>query len=477
MSDPLTPPLPTLPLPSPPTEASPNVTPAAPEVPAPTGGVVEPFIIPRGEHPVSRQLIDREALKVMYRLRDAGFLAYLVGGGVRDLFLGKTPKDFDVSTDARPGQLRKIFRNSRIIGRRFQLVQVFYPGNKIIEVSTFRRQAEHDLDGADTVLPADNTFGSPAEDAFRRDLTINALFYEIEGYTVIDYTGGVRDLRNRIVRIIGEPERRIVRDPVRMLRAIRHAARADFVIEPRSWEAIRGHVDKLRLCPASRIHDELMKDLQGGASRAWCELAIRSGVFRVLFPFYDGLLDGEEGNGTRRRLLDLLGVVDHLAAQGQKLPTYLLFALLFVPWAEKTAGLTEVRSLREAFELSRQVRETLHSFFASLNVKRHTQDEATRCLASLPLLVNNETAGGWPKWLKKKSYFGIGSAIFKINRQASGGEPARIEVPAAPPASDRGPDLPVRVPERERGEGGGGKRPAFNPKGKGGIFGLRRRRG
>ncbi|HSR36801.1 MAG TPA: poly(A) polymerase, partial [Desulfurivibrionaceae bacterium] len=183
----------------------------------------EPRIIPRSEHPISRANIDREALKVMYRLRDAGFRAYLVGGGVRDLMLGRTPKDFDISTDAHPGELRKLFRNSRIIGKRFRLVQVFYHGGKIIEVSTFRCRSEYEENGGDAVLAQNNTFGNPAEDAFRRDLTINALFYEIEHFSVIDYTGGVADLHNRIVRMVGDPERRITRDPVRMLRAIRHA--------------------------------------------------------------------------------------------------------------------------------------------------------------------------------------------------------------------------------------------------------------
>ena len=144
-------------------------------------------IIPEGEHPIREQLLDREALKVLYRLRDAGFKGYLVGGGVRDLFLGKKPKDFDVSTDARPGELRRIFRNSRTIGRRFRLVQVFFHGNRIVEVSTLRSHSEGAENGEGDVLAANNTFGTLDEDAFRRDLTINALFYEIENHTVINF--------------------------------------------------------------------------------------------------------------------------------------------------------------------------------------------------------------------------------------------------------------------------------------------------
>src|SRR5210317_537413 len=148
-----------------------------------------PRIIPRDQHSISRKNIDREALKVLHRLRDAGYLAYLVGGGVRDLYLGKTPKDFDISTNARPGQLRKLFKNSRLIGRRFRLVQVFFHGGKIIEVSTFRCRSEFDLNGVnnnagENVLAANNTYGAPPDDAFRRDLTINGLFYEIENHTI-----------------------------------------------------------------------------------------------------------------------------------------------------------------------------------------------------------------------------------------------------------------------------------------------------
>ncbi len=257
----------------------------------PVDNTPTPRIIPRSNHPISRKNIDREALKVLYRLRDAGYIAYLVGGGVRDLYLGKTPKDFDISTNAKPGQLRKIFRNSRLIGRRFRLVQVFFHDSKIVEVSTFRCRSEYDLNGdsssaKEKVLAANNTFGSPTDDAFRRDLTINGLFYEIENSSIIDYTDGVNDLEQGIIRFIGEPDIRIQRDPARMMRVIRHAARNNFTIEPDTWQAVIDHKEKLILCPISRIRDELMKDLRSTACRDWAELAMDSGIFYVLFPFY-----------------------------------------------------------------------------------------------------------------------------------------------------------------------------------------------
>ena len=297
-----------------------------------------PRIILPSDHPITRKRIDREALKVLYRLRDAGHVAYLVGGGVRDLYLNKTPKDFDISTDARPGQLRKLFRNSRLIGRRFRLVQVFFPGNKIVEVSTFRCRSEYDLNGGvasngEKGLAANNTYGSPADDAFRRDLTINGLFYEIENSSIIDYTGGVRDLERGIIRFIGEPEKRVQRDPARMLRVIRHGARNNFAIEPATWQDIIDHREKLTLCPISRIRDELMKDLHCSACRAWMQLAVDSGIFYVLFPFYRPILAGKDGPEKLRLLLALQAVVDRLHSGGRVLPDQVLFALLLLPWA------------------------------------------------------------------------------------------------------------------------------------------------
>ena len=260
-------------------------------------------IIPESAHPIREQQLDREALKVLYRLRDAGFKGYLVGGGVRDLYLGRAPKDFDISTDARPGQLRQLFRNSRTIGRRFRLVQVFFRGNKIIEVSTLRSSSEFDLEGQDLVLAANNTFGTLEEDAFRRDLTINALFYEIENRTIIDYTGGVRDLEEGVIRMVGDPDRRFTRDPVRMLRVIRHAARTGFTIEPATLEGLRRHCDKLALCPPSRIRDEILKDLQSGASRPWAELCLETPLWSALFPLYNECLAGDQGQAVRAQLL------------------------------------------------------------------------------------------------------------------------------------------------------------------------------
>lgn len=321
------------------------------------------------DHPILEKDIESEALKVLYRLRDAGYSGYLVGGGVRDLYLGNKPKDFDISTNARPGQLRKLFRNSRTIGRRFRLVQVFFRGNKIIEVSTLRSQSEFDSDEPDKVLPTNNTFGTLEEDAFRRDLTINSLFYEIENKTVIDYVGGVQDLTDGIIRIVGEPEQRIIRDPVRILRAIRHAARNGFAIEEKTLEAIRKHVDKLDLCPTSRVRDELLKDLRGGASKAWAKLALQTGVFSALFPFYNELCNDEtQGKAVQGELLAILGALDTVYCQGKEkgrvlLEDAMLFAFLLFPWALRRFDLLNQELKGPGYHrLSKAIRGELTSF-------------------------------------------------------------------------------------------------------------------
>src|SRR5436853_7702564 len=214
-------------------------------------GVAEPRIVPRQEHPISRNDIDPDALKVLYRLRQYNHTAYLVGGSVRDLLLGRHPKDFDIGTSAHPYQVKKLFRNCWIIGRRFRLAHVKF-GPKVIEVATFRRQVaageEVVADGVPAPDPTtpegehlvhhDNTFGTPEEDAFRRDFTINALAYDIATFSVIDYVGGLDDLRSGIVRSNGDPDVRLREDPVRMLRAIALSARLDFTIETMLLAAI-----------------------------------------------------------------------------------------------------------------------------------------------------------------------------------------------------------------------------------------------
>jgi poly(A) polymerase len=267
----------------------------------------DPRIVPREEHPISRRDIDPDALKVLYRLRQYDHIAYLVGGSVRDLILGRHPKDFDIGTSAHPYQVKKLFRNCWIIGRRFRLAHIKF-GQKVIEVATFRRQVApgeevvadgvpapvlHDAaergegvpverdrgagaPGVDNehLIHRDNTFGTPEEDAFRRDFTINALFYDIATFSVIDYVDGLADLKNGVVRSIGDPDVRLREDPVRMIRAIALAARLDFAIEPRLVEAIRTHRREIAKSSQPRLLEEYYKILRAGsAERAFRNLA------------------------------------------------------------------------------------------------------------------------------------------------------------------------------------------------------------
>ena len=260
--------------------------------------MTDPVVVPRAEHAISRKQVDPDALKVLYRLHQNNYAAYLVGGSVRDLLLGRRPKDFDIGTNAHPYQVKRLFRNCWIIGRRFRLAHVRF-GPKTIEVATFRRQLTAEELAApeeppdegiplepgpghhDRMLHRDNTFGTPEEDAFRRDFTVNALFYDIADFSIIDYTGGLRDLEARVIRSIGEPTERFQEDPVRMIRAVSMASRLDFSIDPPIDAAIAAHRADLAHSAPARLIEEIYKLLRAGSSeKAFRMLAER----RLLEP-------------------------------------------------------------------------------------------------------------------------------------------------------------------------------------------------
>ncbi|RME61019.1 MAG: polynucleotide adenylyltransferase PcnB [Candidatus Dadabacteria bacterium] len=233
-------------------------------------------------------LIPPEVIKIIKRLKKHKFTAYIVGGGVRDLLLGKKPKDFDVVTDAKPNKIKRIFSNCRVIGRRFKLVHVYFRGGKIIEVSTFRDESKKlPKEETDPFKPwqiRENVFGNETTDAFRRDLTINALFFDPLEDKIIDYVGGLRDLSEGIVRVIGDPAVRYREDPVRMLRVVRHSARAGFEINQLSWEEILKLKHLIRLCPSARLYEEFKKDLNCGYFSEVFGLLIQSGLLEELLP-------------------------------------------------------------------------------------------------------------------------------------------------------------------------------------------------
>ena len=219
----------------------------------------EPVIIPRDEHSISRDHICRDALSVLYKLKNSGYQAVLVGGCVRDLLLGKKPKDFDVATDALPEQIRELFRNCRLIGRRFRLAHVRF-GRNIIEVSTFRAQHDHEdhQDDSGRII-RDNVYGTMEEDVWRRDFTVNALFYNIRDFSIIDYVGGMNDIQDRVLRLIGPPERRYREDPVRILRGVRLAQKLNMTLEPQASEAAHRLAYLLEQTPPARLFEEFQK--------------------------------------------------------------------------------------------------------------------------------------------------------------------------------------------------------------------------
>jgi poly(A) polymerase len=312
-----------------------------------------PRILPRADHKLSRRSIDPNALKVLYRLERSGFESCLVGGSVRDLLLGREPKDFDVATDARPNEVRRLFRNSRIIGRRFRLVHVYFRDG-VVEVSTFRAGAERDAEEGDLeadavltaeevaraaersadandladdddsadegaeeetagddffahVLAEDNTFGSPPEDAFRRDFTINALFYRIADFSVVDYVGGVEDLGRGLIRVIGDPNVRFREDPVRMLRACELAGRLGFRIEDSAQRAIRRWRGDMAKASPARLIEELLQILRSGHAGRTFQWMLDLGLAETLLPELEAMIEAEsDGLGAFGRIVPVL---------------------------------------------------------------------------------------------------------------------------------------------------------------------------
>ncbi len=318
----------------------------------------DPLIIPRAQHPISRRNISLNVLKVLAHLRRNGHTAYIVGGGVRDLLLGRRPKDMDVATDATPTRIKKIFRNCRLVGRRFRLAHVHFR-DEIVEVATFRSPAlEPDdasaepadagavppsrLDGIvkseDGLILRDNVFGTPEQDARRRDFTLNALFYNIDDFSIIDYVGGYQDIQDRRIRSIGDPNQRFIEDPVRMIRAVRFAAALGFTFDSETHAALLAHRGLIVKASSERMFEEVRKLLLLGSARPVFELLHATGLFTLIFPVAQGALPAGEGGWYYEHLRRVLDWVDARVAAGEPVELALLFALMFGPLIERRAG-------------------------------------------------------------------------------------------------------------------------------------------
>ena len=319
----------------------------------------QPILIPRSEHTISRANISPNAVKVLYRLREAGHQACLVGGGVRDLLLGREPKDFDVATDARPEQIHRLFRNCRLIGRRFRLAHIQF-GQEIVEVATFRAHGIERENGLgptveraeDGRILRDNVYGAIEEDAWRRDFTINALYYDIANFAVLDYVGGMADLQAGLIRLIGDPAQHYHEDPVRLLRAVRFAAKLGFQIDPATEAPLRqlGHL--LEKIPPARMFDEILKLFLGGCAVQTFELLRHYRLFGWLFPATERCLSHQQRHYPKMLLVRALESTDRRLAEGQPVsPAFLFAALLWEPlWEQmrrlQAEGLDEHEALQ-----------------------------------------------------------------------------------------------------------------------------------
>lgn len=361
---------------------------------------MEPRVIPRSEHRISRKLVSPNALRALYRLHQNGFKAYLVGGCVRDLLLERIPKDFDIVTDATPGQIRRLFRNCRLIGRRFRLAHLHFQ-NEIIEVATFRQSActSKNINSEDTIpetrrfrhikdadgmVLRDNVFGTPEDDALSRDFTINALFYNIADFSVIDYSTGLIDLSQRLIRPIGDPYIRFTEDPVRMLRAVRFAASHNLFIESNAWEAICKLSSAISRVDTSRLYEEIRKTFFFGFACPAFRLLDKCGLLAALFPnLYQWI---NENNNHSVLLQTNLENIDHIYRNSASSSPALFFASLFGPYLDRKALIHKRDGLPHQQALDVACAHFMENIRTTINMPRRVGSQLRAILALQPSL-------------------------------------------------------------------------------------------
>lgn len=393
---------------------------------------MEPNITARPDHIVSRKQISSAALTVLYGLKDAGYTAYLAGGGVRDLLLKRNPKDFDVATNATPEEVKKTFRNCRLIGRRFRLAHVYFRG-EVIEVATFRAPvAENETDSANHatdesgIVMRDNVFGTAEQDALRRDFTVNALFYNIADFSIIDYANGMQDLEAKIIRVIGDPQTRFVEDPVRILRAIRFAAALDFNIEPSACTAIKEQAFLLENCSSSRLYEEILKLVSCGRSARVFELARNLGVFEHLFPEIGAWLNDPNGDRKTHWLEKIFKQIDRWRKAGFNISPALLFALLFGEYHEWVA---EQLVQKESLSYPEALRESTHRHIRQLCERIRIPKAVTAHIASIMAAQPRflKTSGKQAVRLKRNRVFLDAFLYFKFASRTTGRHQSELE--------------------------------------------------
>jgi len=335
-----------------------------------------PQVISRDHHNISRSNISTNALKVLYRLNSAGYEAYLVGGGVRDLLLGREPKDFDVATDASPEEVKRVFRNCRLIGRRFRLAHIYF-GREIIEVATFRGDGSGDRRSKDGLLVRDNVYGTLEEDAWRRDFTINALYYEVKTFSVIDHVGAIADLEAGRLSIIGDAAERYREDPVRMLRAVRFSSKLGFIINEETSKPIFECAPLMETVSSARLFDEMCKLFLHGYALNTYEQLRHYGLFYYLFPQVERSLEQQESDYPKTFIARGLENTDQRVSENRPvIPAFLLAVLLWEPVRTRVAekseqGMRPMQAYQEAADevISQQVKSISMPRRISLQVK------------------------------------------------------------------------------------------------------------
>jgi len=401
---------------------------------------------------IAPSLLDPDALKVVGRLRQHGHQAYLVGGCVRDLLLGQKPKDFDVATSAHPGEVRAIFRNCRLIGRRFRLAHIYFKGGKLIEVSTFRanpieieeaarieveeaadgpdplleeeggdeppRSSEAALNGtADLLITEDNVFGTAEQDARRRDFTINGLFFDVASGQVIDYVRGRRDLQEQWIRTIGDPEIRIREDPVRILRAVRFACRLHFEIDPRTYAAMEGAVEDLPRCAPPRLLEETFRLLRGGIAQPSLRLLRALGALKLLMPPVDDYLETHGKDGEV--LFDsFASAADRRILSGEKLDDAVLMGALLLPISR--AAPAESEKADSPPVVADAIEELLTRFVQTARLPRKIAERTRSILLAQATLSGERRRRGSLARFRRHPIFNEALALFEISVEATG---------------------------------------------------------
>ena len=385
-------------------------------------GSTTPRLLPRSDHTVSRKNIHPDALKVLYRLSNAGYKGYLVGGSVRDLMLGRKPKDFDIATDARPNEVRRLFRNSRIIGRRFRLAHILFKDH-VVEVSTFRREpdpTEQKSAPEELLITSDNAFGTPEEDAWRRDFTINAMFYDISDFSIIDWIGGVEDLERGVVRTIGDPYVRFREDPVRMMRACEIAGRLGFVIDPASQAAIHELRGVMEKASPARLAEEIVALLRCGSSGRALQWMLDLGLLEHLLPeAYDMVRASELGLGDLGRILPEL---DGEIVAGRELADGVLVAALLLPTVllrRYEADRAKRRPLR-VDEIAVLVEKAADSFFRRFPLSKERSRQASEALGGFLRLCQPPARAAERMRTAGKSFFADALFLFELMTKATG---------------------------------------------------------